>query len=100
MSLQRFKLNIANSVVSSDNTSMNTMSTHQLLDLFSLQSYVNNVVEKYCISTKIFRKSNEEAKSKKKDSSLVNIVDELGELWEEEEYELEYKVNQFLEKLK
>jgi len=39
MSLQRFKLNIANSVVSSDNTSMNTMSTHQLLDLFSLQSY-------------------------------------------------------------
>merc|ERR1719219_1011092 len=37
MSLQRFKLNIANSVVQSDNSSLNSMSTHQLLDLFSLQ---------------------------------------------------------------
>ena len=40
MSLQRFKLNIANTVVSADNSSMNTMSTGQLLDLFSLQRYV------------------------------------------------------------
>ena len=40
MSLQRFKLNIANSVVQSDNSSLNSMSTHQLLDLFSLQGYV------------------------------------------------------------
>ena len=31
---------------------------------------------------------------------MLNIVDELGELWEEQEYESEYKVNQFLEKLK
>ena len=37
MSLQRFKLNIANTVVSADNSSMNTMSTGQILDLFSLQ---------------------------------------------------------------
>lgn len=41
MSLQRFKLNIANTVVSSDNSSMNTMSTGQILDLFSLQRYFN-----------------------------------------------------------
>ena len=40
MSLQRFKLNIANSVVQSDNSSLNSMSTHQLLDLFSLKTYV------------------------------------------------------------
>ena len=40
MSLQRFKLNIANTVVSADNSSMNTMSTGQILDLFSLQRYV------------------------------------------------------------
>ena len=37
MSLQRFKLNIANTVVAADNSSMNTMSTGQILDLFSLQ---------------------------------------------------------------
>ena len=40
MSLQRFKLNIANTVVSADNSSMNTMSTGQILDLFSLQRLV------------------------------------------------------------
>ena len=40
MSLQRFKLNIANTVVSADNSTMNTMSTGQILDLFSLQRYV------------------------------------------------------------
>ena len=37
MSLQRFKLNIANTLVTTDNSSMNTMSTGQILDLFSLQ---------------------------------------------------------------
>ena len=41
MSLQRFKLNIANTVVSADNSSMNTMSTGQILDLFSLQRLVS-----------------------------------------------------------
>ena len=40
MSSQRFNLNIANTVVSADKSSMNTMSTGQILDLFSLQRYV------------------------------------------------------------
>ena len=39
MSLQRFKLNIANTLVTTDNSSMNTMSTGQILDLFSLQRF-------------------------------------------------------------
>merc|ERR1719431_2257015 len=46
MSLQRFKLNIANTVVSSDNSSMNTMSTGQILDLFSLQSSTDGKKQK------------------------------------------------------
>jgi hypothetical protein len=35
MGLQRFKLNIANSVVNEDNASLKSMDTAQLLDLFT-----------------------------------------------------------------
>ena len=36
MGLQRFKLSIANTVVSAENASLDTMNTGQLLDLFSV----------------------------------------------------------------
>ncbi|GER34371.1 SNF2 domain-containing family protein, partial [Striga asiatica] len=35
MSLQKFKVSVANAVINSDNASMNTMNTDQLLDLFT-----------------------------------------------------------------
>lgn len=35
MSLQKFKLSVANSVINSENASMKTMNTDQLLDLFT-----------------------------------------------------------------
>lgn len=35
MSLQKFKVSIANAVINADNASMNTMNTDQLLDLFT-----------------------------------------------------------------
>lgn len=34
MSLQKFKLSVANAVINSENASMKTMNTDQLLDLF------------------------------------------------------------------
>jgi len=38
MRLQKFKLNIANSIVNQDNASLKTMDTNQLLDLFNYQA--------------------------------------------------------------
>lgn len=35
MSLQRFKVSVANAVINSENASMKTMNTDQLLDLFA-----------------------------------------------------------------
>lgn len=35
MSLQKFKVSIANAIINADNASMNTMNTDQLLDLFT-----------------------------------------------------------------
>jgi hypothetical protein len=37
MGLQKFKLNIANTVVTTDNSSLKTMDTGQLLDLFAIE---------------------------------------------------------------
>jgi TATA-binding protein-associated factor len=36
MSLQRFKMSIANTIVNAENASLNTMDTAQLLDLFTV----------------------------------------------------------------
>lgn len=36
MGLQKFKMNIANTVISQENTSLQSMGTDQLLDLFTL----------------------------------------------------------------
>ena len=99
MSLQRFKLNIANTLVTTDNSSMNTMSTGQILDLFSLQRFKRFSL---CISQKCFSSPTNAKKSKKQEGQGkgINLVNELGELWDEREYDEEFKVNEFLEKLK
>lgn len=38
MSLQRFKMSVANTVINADNSSLNTMDTAQLLDLFTMST--------------------------------------------------------------
>ena len=100
MSLQRFKLNIANTLVTTDNSSMNTMSTGQILDLFSLQRFI--LLRLSFSKNNIFSSSKNTKKTKKQEGQGkgINLVNELGELWDEREYDEEFKVNEFLEKLK
>lgn len=42
MGLQKFKMNIANTVISQENTSLQSMGTEQLLDLFTLDKVKNH----------------------------------------------------------
>ena len=46
MGLQKFKMNIANTVISQENSSLQSMGTDQLLDLFTLDK-VKNLYYKY-----------------------------------------------------
>ena len=85
--LQKFKLNIANTVISQDNSSLMTMDTGQLLDLFT--------VDKEKKKEKASREQNETGKA-----SLKSVLENLGELWEEEQYETEYNLDNFIESLK
>lgn len=43
MSLQRFKISVANTVINAENASLNTMDTTQLLDLFTVTANTGKV---------------------------------------------------------
>ncbi|XP_059619603.1 TATA-binding protein-associated factor 172 [Phlebotomus argentipes] len=85
MCLQKFKLLTANTVVSNENASMETMGTDQLLDLFKLTDQKASPVERKGPNDRV---------------SMKTVLETLPELWEDREYEEEYDLTQFLDKLK
>lgn len=98
MNLQKFKVSIANAVINSENASMKTMNTDQLLDLFT--------------SAETSKKGGASASSKQSDGNFDGEVKAMGgkkglkailggleELWDQSQYTEEYNLNQFLAKL-
>ena len=55
MGLQKFKMNIANTVISQENSSLQSMGTDQLLDLFTLDKvknfYTIFIIYNICVQT-------------------------------------------------
>lgn len=96
MSLQKFKLSVANTVINAENASMKTMNTDQLLDLFA--------------SAPTARKGSAPSSSSSDDLDKVSkpmvggkglkaILSGLGELWDQSQYADEYNLSHFLAKL-
>lgn len=54
MSLQRFKISIANTVINAENASMKTMNTGQLLDLFASAETPKKVLADSCFLCFLF----------------------------------------------
>lgn len=86
MGLQKFKLITANTVVSDENASMETMGTDQLFDLFNLTD--NNA------------RSTNSVESTSGNVTMKQALDGLPELWEDKQYDEEYDLTQFLQGLK
>ncbi|XP_078455706.1 TATA-binding protein-associated factor 172 [Lampetra fluviatilis] len=87
MGLQKFKLSIANTVINQDNASLQSMGTEQLLDLFTL--------EKGGLS--------EDAPSSggaSKKETIKSVLENLGDLWDQEQYDSEYNLDSFIKSLK
>lgn len=84
MGLQKFKLLTANTIVSVSNQSMETMGTEQLLDLFNLSE-----------NEKDGRKS-----QNKSGGSVKSMLENLPELWDQNQYAEEFDMTQFIEGLK
>lgn len=94
MSLQKFKVSVANSVINADNASLKTMNTDQLLDLFTPAEN----------SRKGGIKKNSDGNSNDNQKAgggkgLKAILSGLEELWDQSQYTEEYNVDHFLSKL-
>ena len=87
MSLQQFKIHTAKSVISDENSSMGSMQTDQVLELFSLNSGPEGA-----------RKGQESTSGG--GGSAKSVLDNLPELWNEEQYSEEYNMESFIKNLK
>lgn len=82
MGLQKFKLKTANSVITKDNSSLSSMATDQLFDLFSLEEPEDA--------------SNEnENKDQKANGGVKAFLDNLPELWDDSQYSSEYDMDAY-----
>ncbi|KAI8979025.1 hypothetical protein BDB01DRAFT_852241 [Pilobolus umbonatus] len=87
MGLQKFKLNIANSIVNQQNSGLHSMDTDQILDLFNLS------------------KDNAEKKARAEIPSAEGlgpakaVLENLESLWDDKEYEEEYNIDSFISSL-
>jgi TATA-binding protein-associated factor len=83
MGLQKFKQSIANTVVSSDNASLASMGTDQLLDLFEVDSDATQAEDRGA------------AASKSKPMTLQDALQLDDDGWDESQYEAAFSVGSF-----
>lgn len=110
MSLQQFKLDVANAVVNQDNMSMSAMDTGQLLDLFGTPAAAAEKQERAAARAAGASEAAAAAAAgegaaagvaggKKKQSALQAMLDGMGELWDEGQYTAEFDMKSFMQKL-
>lgn len=95
MSLQRFKISVANTVINAENASLNTMDTTQLLDLFT----VSKNAQKASTSMKAGEDESDAAASVGVNKGLKAMLNNLEELWDQSQYSEEYNLVQFVSRL-
>ncbi|KAL4896623.1 hypothetical protein BDV59DRAFT_109904 [Aspergillus ambiguus] len=99
LNLQRFKIDVASTVVNQQNAGLNTMDTDQLLDLFNLGETADNAEKPSDHAT-----GNEvdmvDIDGEVKEKGKKGWLDDLGELWDDRQYQEEYNLDSFLETMK
>uniref|UniRef100_A0A665UB46 BTAF1 RNA polymerase II, B-TFIID transcription factor-associated n=1 Tax=Echeneis naucrates TaxID=173247 RepID=A0A665UB46_ECHNA len=86
MGLQKFKMSIANTIISQENTSLQSMGTDQLLNLFTLDKDEKS-------------EKGEQTASTSGKASMKSVLDGLGELWDQQQYDTEYNLDSFMQSL-
>lgn len=104
MGLQKFKLITANTIVSDENAAMETMQTDQLFDLFNLDDR-RPAASSATVSgtTAMVKDGAQQQLNGESAASLVTMkqaLETLPELWEDQQYEEEYDMSQFLLNMK
>lgn len=94
MGLQKFKLNIASTVINQQNSGLSSMDTDQLLDLFDVKEVPTSAITNGGSGEEEALDETGQIKGKQ-----PNPIAELGELWDEKEYEEEYNLDSFIQSL-
>jgi TATA-binding protein-associated factor len=113
MSLQQFKLDVANAVVNADNVSMAAMDTGQLLDLFGAPPTIAAAQQQQAgtdasaaapaaaaaAAASPVAGADGSGSGSRKPSALQSMLDGMGDLWDDSQYEAEFDTKAFAAKL-
>lgn len=83
--MQNFKSKVANTVISQENASLMSMGTNQIIDLFQYSTEGSSTGNT----------SKQTGESKKKEN-VKAILENLGDLWDEEEYKKEFSLFKYI----
>lgn len=100
MGLQRFKVDVASTVVNQQNAGLGTMGTGEILDLFTLDDGDSGVVgEVEAEAAKAGTEGDmiDEATGQLKKKGEKGWLDDVPELWDEKQYEDEFNLDGFLQ---
>lgn len=102
LNLQRFKIDVASTVVNQQNAGLGTMETDQILDLFNLgETDPNLAIAEGGNDTNGVDESNAvDAEGNMREKGKKGILDELSELWDDKQYEEEFNLDGFLKTMK
>jgi TATA-binding protein-associated factor len=96
MGLQEFKVRTANTVISAENSSLQSMATDRIFDLFSLDP---NAEEESANATKqVSSTAGGSGGGGRK--SVRALLEGMEELWDESQYDTEYDINAYVSKNK
>ncbi|RDW71198.1 putative MOT1-transcriptional accessory protein [Coleophoma cylindrospora] len=97
MSLQRFKIDVASTVVNQQNAGLGTMETDQILDLFNLGDAAPELEKDKGIENE---EDMVDATGEVREKGKKGWLDDLGELWDDKQYEEEFDLEGFLKSMK
>jgi TATA-binding protein-associated factor len=86
MSLQKFKLGIADSVVNIENSSLSSMGTEQIMNMFNKEEPAQN-------------KKDSTSSAQAHGGQYQRVLENINELWDENQYENEYSLDNFIKSL-
>ncbi|CAI7592976.1 unnamed protein product [Penicillium bialowiezense] len=97
LNLQRFKIDVASTVVNQQNAGLGTMDTDQLLDLFNLGETADSAEKPDAAGNEV---DMVDIDGEVKEKGKKGWLDDLGELWDDRQYQEEYNLDSFLETMK
>ncbi|KAK2629095.1 hypothetical protein QTJ16_002198 [Diplocarpon rosae] len=101
LSLQRFKIDVASTVVNQQNAGLGTMETDQILDLFNLGETTDMPsANGGGAGTDGKEEDMVDATGEVREKGKKGWLDDLGELWDDKQYEEEFDLQGFLGKMK